>query len=75
MRISRAASRYAKAIHSLIDPDTFTAAVNDDMKSVLVTVSRIGTSRLLKTLWLQALKNWVHENIWDVNAQNPLDFL
>jgi len=40
MRISRAASRYAKAILSLATDQGAAVAVNNDMKSVLVTVSK-----------------------------------
>lgn len=40
MKISRAASRYAKAILSLAVDQNVTADVNNDMKSILVTVSK-----------------------------------
>jgi len=40
MRLSRAASRYAKAILSLAIEKNEAAAVNEDMKSILVTVSQ-----------------------------------
>jgi len=38
MKLSRAASRYAKAILSLAIDENKAAAVNEDMKSILVTV-------------------------------------
>jgi F-type H+-transporting ATPase subunit delta len=40
MKLSRAASRYAKAILSLAIDENKAAAVNEDMKSILVTVSK-----------------------------------
>lgn len=40
MRLSRAASRYAKAILSLANDKNEAAAVNEDMKDVLVTASK-----------------------------------
>ncbi|MFT7083900.1 MAG: F-type H+-transporting ATPase subunit delta [Nonlabens sp.] len=40
MRLSRASSRYAKAILSLAIDENKEAAVNEDMKSILVTVSK-----------------------------------
>jgi F-type H+-transporting ATPase subunit delta len=40
MRLSRASSRYSKAILSLAIDQSKAAAVNEDMKSILVTVSK-----------------------------------
>jgi F-type H+-transporting ATPase subunit delta len=40
MKLSRAASRYSKAILSLAVDENEAAAVNEDMKSILVTVSK-----------------------------------
>ena len=40
MKLSRAASRYSKAILSLAVDKNEAAAVNEDMKSILVTVSK-----------------------------------
>lgn len=40
MKLSRAASRYSKAILALAVDKNEAAAVNDDMKSILVTVSK-----------------------------------
>lgn len=40
MRLSRAASRYAKAILSLAIDKNNAASVNEDMKNVLVTISK-----------------------------------
>ncbi len=40
MRLSRAASRYAKAILSLAVEKNEAAAVNEDMKNVMVTISK-----------------------------------
>ena len=40
MRLSRAASRYAKAILSLAVERNEAAAVNEDMKNVMVTISK-----------------------------------
>ncbi|ARN78347.1 ATP synthase F1 subunit delta [Nonlabens spongiae] len=40
MRLSRAASRYAKAILSLAVDKNEAAAVNEDMKNVMVTISK-----------------------------------
>ena len=40
MRLSRAASRYAKAILSLAKDKNEAAAVNEDMKNVLVTITK-----------------------------------
>lgn len=40
MKLSRAASRYAKAILSLAIDENKAVVVNEDMKSILVTVSK-----------------------------------
>lgn len=77
MRISRAASRYAKAILSLAIDQDVAAAVNDDMKSVLVTVSKNKELQdfLKSPMVTGAKKLGALENIFkDVNALTTKSF-
>lgn len=77
MKISRAASRYAKAILSLAIDQDVAAAVNDDMKSVLVTVSKNKELQdfLKSPMVTGAKKLGALENIFkDVNALTTKSF-